>query len=142
MSLLKDLDPLAIAALSYIRQRNMPSGWTEENYPNKWPFSVVDIIHSNDFSSFDQGEINSIQNLNVSPNPSNGRFVVSLNLQSSSAIALRILNVSTGRLEFSQRYGPDKNFTIPINLVLAADMYVLLVETEFGATAVYKIIIL
>ena len=63
MSLLKDLDPLAIAALSYIRQRNMPSGWTEENYPNKWPFSVVDIIHSNDFSSFDQGEINSIQNL-------------------------------------------------------------------------------
>lgn len=86
--------------------------------------------------------LNSIQDLNVSPNPSNGRFVVSLNLQSSSAIALRILNVSTGRLEFSQRYGPEKNFTIPINLVLAADMYVLLVETEFGATAVYKIIIL
>ena len=86
--------------------------------------------------------LNSIQDLNVSPNPSNGRFVVSLNLQNSSAIAIRILNVSTGRLEFSQRYGPSKNFTIPISLVLAADMYALLVETEFGATAVYKIIIL
>jgi hypothetical protein len=86
--------------------------------------------------------LNSIQDLNVSPNPSNGRFVVSLNLQNSSSIVIRILNVSTGKLEFSQRYSPAKNFSIPISLVLAADMYVLLVETEFGATAVYKIIIL
>jgi hypothetical protein len=63
---MNELDSLAIASLSYIRQRNMPSGWIEENYPNKWPFTVVDIIKSGDLSTFDNTEIDSIQNLKQS----------------------------------------------------------------------------
>jgi hypothetical protein len=44
----------------------MPSGWIEENYPNKWHFTVVDIIKSGDLSTFDNTEIDSIQNLKQS----------------------------------------------------------------------------
>ena len=63
---MNELDSLAIASLSYIRNRNMPSGWTEENYPDKWPFTVVDIIQGNDLSAFDQTEVDSIQSLKSS----------------------------------------------------------------------------
>lgn len=63
---MNDLDSIAIASLSHIRNRNMPSGWTEENYPDKWPFTVVDIIQGNDFSTFDQTEVNCIQSLKSS----------------------------------------------------------------------------
>ena len=44
----------------------MPSGWIEENYPDKWPFTVVDVIKSGDLSSFDNTELGSIQNLRES----------------------------------------------------------------------------
>lgn len=63
---MNEIDSSAMASLSYIRNRNMPSGWTEENYPDKWPFTVVDIIQGNDFSTFDQTEINCIQSLKSS----------------------------------------------------------------------------
>ena len=44
----------------------MPSGWIEENYPDKWPFTVVDVIKSGDLSTFDNTELGSIQNLKES----------------------------------------------------------------------------
>ena len=59
----ENMDSIAVASLSYIRQRNMPSGWIEENYPDKWPFTVVDIIKSGDLSTFNDTELGSIQNL-------------------------------------------------------------------------------
>lgn len=86
--------------------------------------------------------LNSIQNLKISPNPNRGQFNVSLNLQKSSSIAIRILNISNGRLVYSKQYPSATYFNIPFNLLLSADMYALIIETEFGAISVSKIMIL
>ena len=86
--------------------------------------------------------LNSIQNLKISPNPNRGQFNVSLNLQKSSSIAIRILNISNGRLVYSKQYPSSTYFNIPFNLLLSADIYALIIETEFGATSVSKIMIL
>lgn len=86
--------------------------------------------------------LNSIQNLKISPNPNRGLFNVSLNLQKSSSIAIRILNISNGRLVYSKQYHSSTYFNIPFNLLLSADIYALIIETEFGATSVSKIMIL
>jgi hypothetical protein len=86
--------------------------------------------------------LNSIQNLVISPNPNRGQFNVSLKLQNTSSIAIRIMNISNGRLVYSNRYPAATNFNIPFNLLLSADIYALIIETEFGAVSVSKILIL
>ncbi len=86
--------------------------------------------------------LNSIQNLVISPNPNRGQFNVSLKLQNTSSIAIRILNISNGKLVYSKQYPAANNFTIPFNLLLSADIYAFIIETEFGAVSVSKLLIL
>lgn len=105
---------------------------------------TINVLKSSGIKVYNMSPLglNSIQGLAVSPNPSSGRFVVSLNLNNTSAIALRIISMSSGRVVFNQKYASDKTFSIPLNLSLSADVYALIVETEFGASAVHKILIL
>ena len=105
---------------------------------------TVHILKSSGINVFNIAPLglNSIQNLKISPNPNRGQFNVSLNLQKSSSIAIRILNISNGRLVYSKQYPSSTYFNIPFNLLLSADIYALIIETEFGATSVSKIMIL
>ena len=105
---------------------------------------IIHELNTNDINRYtiEPLGLNSIQDLVIAPNPNRGQFNVSLKLRNRSSIAIRIMNISNGKLVYSNKYPSATSFNIPFNLLLSADVYALIIETEFGAVSVSKILIL
>jgi hypothetical protein len=55
-----ELDRSVLEAIHQFQKNNGPDMWRNSNYPNKWPFSLIDLIFNEDFKIFRQSDLDAI----------------------------------------------------------------------------------
>ncbi|MDR0196399.1 MAG: SprB repeat-containing protein [Myroides sp.] len=81
-----------------------------------------------------------IEEFIIAPVPSNGEFTVYVKLSKESPINLRLINYISPQIFYRQELSNSKDYVVPVNVKVAAGLYIMLLETS-GQTISKKIII-
>jgi hypothetical protein len=73
-----------------------------------------------------------IEEYYVHPNPNDGNFHVKITLNKTSAIRLRMINISSGSTVSDKRHAGQKEYDIPYSEAITPGVYVMVLETASG----------